>query len=64
MNRNQVHIGIFCFVLDGDFLKRTELISLNQVSPPGLDLPYLVSEHCIIKISEEEFLLTGGTGPE
>ena len=40
-------------------LKRTELISINQVSP-GPDLPYPVHDHCIIKISEEDILLTGG----
>ena len=60
MNRNKVWIYIFFwFVSDGDYLKRTELISVDQVSP-GPDLPHPVSRHCTIKISKDEMLLIGG----
>ena len=44
-------------------IKRTELISTDQASP-GLDLPYPVYHHCIIKINNEDILLTGGDGTQ
>ena len=47
----------------GGGIKRTELISTDQASP-GLDLPYPVYHHCIIKINNEDILLTGGDGTQ
>ena len=44
-------------------IKSTELISLDQASP-GPDLPYPVYHHCIIKINNEDILLTGGVGTQ
>ena len=44
-------------------IKRTELISTNQAST-GPDLPYPVYHHCIIKINNEDILLTGGDGTQ
>ena len=38
---------------------RTEILSETQVST-GPDLPYPVRGHCIVKVSEETVLLTGG----
>ena len=42
-------------------IKRTELISINQVIP-GADLPHPIDHHCIIKFNNEDILLTGGAG--
>ena len=44
-------------------IKRTELISLNQVIS-GPDLPYPIYHHCIIKINNEDILSTGGSGSQ
>ena len=44
-------------------IKRTTLISTDQASP-GPDLPYPVYHHCIIKINNEDILLTGGSGTQ
>ena len=44
-------------------IKSTELISHDQASP-GPDLPYPVYHHCIIKINDEDILLTGGDGTQ
>ena len=38
---------------------RTEILSETQVFP-GPDLPYPVRGHCILKVSEETILITGG----
>ena len=40
-------------------LSRTEFISRNQAYP-GRDLPYPVGRHCLIKIGNDDFILTGG----
>ena len=45
--------------LDTGSLMRTEILSDAQVFP-GPDLPYPVRGHCIVKVSEETILITGG----
>ena len=59
--RNKVDIthAFLDFVSDGGDLKRTEIVSANEVSP-GPDLPYPVELHCIVKLSDDSFYLIGG----
>ena len=47
------------FVSGDKKLKRTEIVSEYEASP-GPDLPYPVSSHCIVRLSEESIYLIGG----
>ena len=47
------------FVVLAKYFKRSELVSLNQVSP-GPELPLSLGTPCLIKIGSGDFLLTGG----
>ena len=59
--RNKVDIthAFLDFVSDDGYLKRTEILSANEVSP-GPDLPYPVRSHCIVQLSDDSFYLIGG----
>ena len=49
----------FSLFQDGTQLHRTEILTKGQVLT-GPDLPYPVENHCIVKLSSDTFLLTGG----